>query len=152
MATARTDPQVIESMITENDDGTYTVTLQGVGPFAAGAQVRVTAAIATNEGRGSPVFAAFGDSLEVEGETVYETWPIVIEKAWAKFKGGYAGIGDFYSSTAFSFIGGGRAEGYDPRDMSPEAIVALLREAESLGQGWRLGLYDLGGKKPANRN
>lgn len=138
IATARTDPGKIMSMIAPQADGTYLVTLQGLGPFGRGATVRVSAAIPTDEVGRAPAFVGFGDREVREGRVTYEIWPSVIEKAWAKYKGSYAKTGDFYSATAFSFIGG-KAEGFDPRLMSDEEILAVLKEADEKGYPMTLG-------------
>ena len=136
IATARTDPEAIVSMIQSNEDGSFTVTLQDLGPFCRGATVRVSDAIPVGQNPAEPVFVGFGDSELREGVLVHEIWPSVIEKA--KYKGSYKGIGDFYSATAFSFIGGS-AVGYDPREMSDAQILALLQEAERAGHPMTLG-------------
>lgn len=142
IATARTDPEKIVGMIQTNPDGTYQVELRGLGPFGRGASVRVSDAIPSDQTGNAPAFVGFGDSetRQVEGRevVVHEIWPSVIEKAWAKYKGSYAKTGDFYSATAFSFIGG-KAEGFDPRDMSDAEILAVLKEAHEKGYPMTLG-------------
>lgn len=138
IATAKTDPETIVSMIRTNPDGSYQVELKGLGPFGQGTSVRVSATIPTDQAGQAPAFVGFGDQEVRDGKTVHEIWPSVIEKAWAKYKGGYAKTGDFYSATAFSFIGG-KGEGFDPRDMSDDEILALLREAHAKGYPMTLG-------------
>lgn len=138
IATARTDPDTIVSMIQDHQDGTYTVTFQDLGPFRRGAVVRVSDAIPVDRTGQAPVFVGFGDSELRDGQRVREIWPSVIEKAWAKYKGSYQRTGDFYSATAFSFLGGS-AEGFDPRDMSDAQLLEVLRRAEREGHPMTLG-------------
>jgi len=153
IATARTDPDTIVGMIKTNPDGSFQVELQGLGPFGRGASVRVSDAIPTDQAGQTPAFVGFGDKELREGPggqrvETYEIWPSVIEKAWAKYKGSYAKTGDFYSATAFSFIGG-KGEGLDPRQMSDEEILAVLREADAKGYPMTLGTNT---PKDAGRN
>jgi hypothetical protein len=81
-ALASKDPEAIKRMIKDNGDGTYTVTFkEKVLPFETYVDKKIT------------VNGAFPNSLSQPGDAnskgVGEIWPQVIEKAYAKYKGGY---------------------------------------------------------------
>jgi Calpain family cysteine protease len=142
IAVARTDPQAIEDMILDNGDGTYKVRLWDLGRDFAGASVTVDDQFpATGRGRyAKPAFARLGDQREVDGEVQHELWPLIIEKAWAKYRGGYEHIGDFHSSGPLSFISGAGVSNYDPADMKPDALDQALRDAVAKGHPTILGV------------
>ena len=77
---AEQNPQVIENMITDHGDGTYTVHFKGIG------DVIVDGTLPTLDGQ--PVFAQVPNG---------ELWVAVIEKAYAQATGGADGIG--YTAT-----------------------------------------------------
>jgi hypothetical protein len=80
-ALAKTDPELIKSRVKDNGDGTYTVL------FFEGGAVVVDNTFPTDES-GQPVYAS-PDDKNAEG---VELWVMLIEKAWAKLKGGYEQI------------------------------------------------------------
>jgi hypothetical protein len=135
IAVARTDPEVIERMITSNDDGTYTVFLWDVGPFSRDARVTIDATFPyqTRGGQKAPVFASLGDRETVNGKYRFELWPMIIEKAWAKYRGSYLATEDWHSSGPLSFVSGAPVSNLDPADMTPAAVIAVLQEANRQG-------------------
>jgi hypothetical protein len=80
-ALAKTDPELIKSRVKDNGDGTYTVL------FFEGGAVVVDNTFPT-DASGQPVYAS-PDDKSAEG---VELWVMLIEKAWAKLKGGYEQI------------------------------------------------------------
>lgn len=92
-AVAHQDPQAIKNMIRENRDGTYTVTFKERLPFSnppAYNDRKITVTPDFPGGIGGNQHAGPGD-LDTKG--FREIWPLVIEKAYAQYKGGYAEIG-----------------------------------------------------------
>ena len=83
-ALAYADPSVIERAIRENPDGTYTVTFYEDGKPI---EIVVTADFPMRSGQ--PVFAGYGDQ-SASGDV--ELWIMIIEKAWAQYKGSWAAI------------------------------------------------------------
>jgi Flp pilus assembly pilin Flp len=87
-ALAHTKPGAIEQGIQDNGDGTYTVTFYDRGLFGTDTvKIRVTPEFPKKDGRW--VFIKPGDT---EG-TKAELWPMLYEKAFAQWKGGYKAIG-----------------------------------------------------------
>lgn len=77
---AKTNPEFISNMITDNGDGTYTVRLYDAGTPR---HIRVDADF-YRDGNGNPAYAHGADTREI--------WPAIIEKAYAKMNGGYDDI------------------------------------------------------------
>jgi Flp pilus assembly pilin Flp len=87
-AIAHGNPQVIADNIRQNPDGSYTVTFYERGWLGATAvPVRVTADFPATDQRW--VFAQPGDSDGGQSEL----WPMLYEKAYAQWRGGYNVIG-----------------------------------------------------------
>lgn len=91
-AIAYRDPKFLEGMIQQNKDGTYTVRFRQPNdhPFwqfwessTKDVKVTVTAEFPMKDGK--PVFAQLGDSKD----GTQELWPLIVEKAYAQYKGGY---------------------------------------------------------------
>ncbi|MEJ7735676.1 MAG: C2 family cysteine protease, partial [Polyangiaceae bacterium] len=93
-AVANRNPQLIQDAVVANSDGSYTVTFYEraawYNPFDSGyhpVQIRVTGDFpAVN---GNPVFAQPGDGTGAGREL----WPMIVEKAYAQWQGGYDRIG-----------------------------------------------------------
>jgi hypothetical protein len=128
IAVARANPGKIASMIDEQDDGTYNVTLNlkaGVLSKDGGPQViNVDASFPTKNG--VPVYVKEGDVTE-DGSP--ELWPMLIEKAYAKAKGGYTKIQSGNAGDAAAMIGGGKSKEHWISSMSAEKIADLIDEA-----------------------
>lgn len=87
-AVARTHPDVVRNAVRDNGDGTYTVTFYEPrswydprGPKKV--EVTVTSDFPMKDG--NPVFAKPGDSVDDDPEL----WVMIVEKAYAQYKGGY---------------------------------------------------------------
>jgi hypothetical protein len=96
-ALALQEPSVLEDAIVDNGDGTYTVTFHEPNPHSVWqlwesdwreVQITVTDEFPVRDG--VPVFARFGDGTGDHGEL----WAMLLEKAYAQWKGGYDEIGD----------------------------------------------------------
>lgn len=97
-AIANSRPDLIESMITENANGTYTVTLYDDGRPV---QVTVTPDIPTVDG--DPIFV---DNPSPGDAGVYELWPQILEKAAAQHYGDYTDIEGDWPSKALGLLTG----------------------------------------------
>ena len=91
-AIAKTNPDVIRKAIRDNGDGTYTVTfhpeaesgIKKIFGMRSTVEVTVTNEFPHTKGAIDPAFAKLSNDSEM--------WPMLIEKAYAKYKGGYANI------------------------------------------------------------
>lgn len=88
-AVANGNPDIIKNNIKDNGDGTYTVTFYERGIFGTSkVDVKVKGEFPNKDGRW--VFAQPGDTNNGQ----LELWPMIYEKAYAKYKGGdYKKIG-----------------------------------------------------------
>ncbi len=84
-ALAQTQPTVLEQAITAHDDGSYTVRLYGED--AAGVLSAEDVRVA-----GTIPMTANGQDAYAQREDPGELWVVVIEKAFAAWKGGYGGL------------------------------------------------------------
>lgn len=109
-AYARNNPDAIEEMIQDNGDGTYTVTFHekqsgflGIGGGYKEVQITVNAEFPDSKG---------AQPSTDGGKT--EIWPLILEKAYAQYKGGYEALSN-----------GG----------TPDELLQLLtgRDAETIG-------------------
>jgi hypothetical protein len=119
-AIAQTDPEFVRSHIKDNGDGTYTVTFYkrlGEGRFEP-VQVTVDADFPVNAD-GNPVY---------DGPAGNETWAMIYEKAFAKWKGGYDDIEGGFGDQSMEAIYGSEFDRRDPGDMSDDELISLLNE------------------------
>jgi hypothetical protein len=144
IAVARTKPDAIRAMIAEQGDGNYVVTLRGAGTYLyllpADVRVEVDQRYPAG-GAGKPVYAKLADEEEVDGQVRYELWPMMLERAYAQHRGGYAKMENGWPGT------GGR-EGHralgreddrraDPRRARPRARGGPARVGRVRPQGPR---------------
>ena len=110
-----TDPNKIRHMITDNGDGTYTVRFHGIGHFSDATQT-VTADFVQHKHGQAGRRGAF--------------WPLVIEKAYAKQKGGLDKIGHGgWPGVVIDDLTNVSASTFDPREETVEYIMAKLTQA-----------------------
>jgi hypothetical protein len=89
IAIARIRPDVLQNLIKDNGDGTYDVTLyeghifKGATPYTE----KVTAEVPVDKS-GNPLYA----QVNPRKDGGRPLWPLLIEKAYAKHKGGYSDI------------------------------------------------------------
>lgn len=134
MSVARTDPQCIRDMVKDNGNGTYTVRffLDRLGMSLIGRgtkEVTVDARVPTHPG-GSPRYAKTGDQTIQDGETRYELWAMIVEKAWAKLKGGYPQIAGGNPGKAMEAITGKTSDSFRTSSRSAAEILSALERAE----------------------
>jgi len=108
MALADQNPALLENAISgPKDDGTYDVTLykkKGVFKKTFEAQtINVTSSFVVNKDTGGEYYARGGD-VDAEGNT--EMWVRLIEKAYAKMKGGYKKINGGFEENALETLTG----------------------------------------------
>ena len=86
-AVAQSDPQALENLIKDNNDGTYEVTLyvhKGLISFSrTPVKITVDTTVPTRKGTTNPVYAGKGDN---------ELWVLLLEKAYAQYEGDYGDI------------------------------------------------------------
>jgi len=137
MSVARTDPQVIRKMVRDNGNGTYTVRfrLDRFGLSFLGKEtkeVTVDARVPTGA-NDRPRYAQTGDERVQDGKIRFELWALIVEKAWAKLKGGYPNIAGGNPGAAMEAITGEKTDRFDPRSKSDRFILARLKKAQADG-------------------
>jgi hypothetical protein len=131
---AAANPENIKKAITDNKDGTYTVRFfQGVdGGHPKAVSVTVDDDVAM--GSRGPQYASARDSKEL--------WPGLLEKAYAKWKGGYDKVGN--GGTAcdlFQAITGKPATDETISDSKPDALFKKIGTAVAAHKPVAAGTY-----------
>jgi Flp pilus assembly pilin Flp len=104
-AIAAQDPSAIERMIVDHGNGTYTVTF-----YVDGEPVQVTVSDEFPLRHGQSPFSDPGDPPEI--------WPLIIEKAWAQYKGSYGEIHGAVTAETLASMTGGEVTSTDAEDQS----------------------------------
>lgn len=114
-AIVNSDPQRIVKMIKNNGNGTYTVTFKGIGVFSAATET-VSADFAVNR---------HGNVTDRKA-----LWPLIIEKAYAKEKGGLDKLdkGGNPGDAVDDLTDDGPSR-FDPQDKSADYILGKLAAA-----------------------
>ena len=162
IATARNKPELIRSMIAPREEGSWEVTLKDVGVFwidlHTGREVQgkgdsrqlVDRSFPTvRQGETFlPAYAQFADQeSDAEGTIRYELWPMLIEKAFAQFKGGYERIEGGNPVTVYDFIGGaGKSRWFRAKDQGTRGLSATIDAALRAGKPVTVAIPDLRGK------
>ncbi|WP_046471411.1 C2 family cysteine protease [Allosalinactinospora lopnorensis] len=110
-AIADQDPGFIQNMITENPNGTYTVTFPDTGE-----NVTVTPDIVVGEDG----TAAFSDPQN------NVMWPVILEKAYAEREGSFGEIEGGWPKDAMETITGNSSERHDSEDVSEAQLNEWL--------------------------
>lgn len=119
-AVAETHPEVLTKALRREKDGRYVVTLSS----ADGKPVAVAVDDyfpATADGK--PFFARARDGEDIR--------PALFEKAYARLLGGYEAINGGEAAAAFGALTGVKGTQRPLKELSPEAILALLARAEA---------------------
>lgn len=132
-AIADKNPDAIRRMITDNGDGTYIVR------FHEGGAVAVDNRFPLYDGE--PAYAEPGDT----GKEGKELWVMLIEKAWAKLKGGYEQIRgskvSMKSRDAMEALIGNKTSTYYTARTDDDELLKVLEQASNKGLPCTAGTY-----------
>lgn len=133
-ATARTDPDRIANLIKDNGDGTYTVTLH-----LRDAQGKRSPKEIVVDSQFPQKGAAKTGDVGADGKP--ELWPMLIEKAFAKFSGGYEQIRGKKTkdSDVFAMLSGKSSSNLTPSSLAGDALLTKLEKALSDGHAVSFG-------------
>ena len=137
-AIAARDPHALEKIIHQNKDGSYTVTFQEKNdhPFWQfwesdwkEKKITVTGQFPVKDGQ--PVFAQPGDPTK-SGQ---ELWPMIIEKAYAQYRGGYPEIGKGgWMDGPLELMTGEGSKGYD-QNVSWDDLETSWKNGDAMTAG-----------------
>ena len=121
IATAQEHPELIEDMIRANPNGTYTVTFRdGDDPV----EVTVTPDIPLGDD-GRPIFAEHPAAGTDMAGADHELWPMIIEKAYARYAGDYDEIEGGHAEDALEDITGVPSERHEMDDLSLDELAEV---------------------------
>ncbi len=128
-AVANASPQSIKDAIKYNPaKETYTVRFfeESYGGAAKPVYIEVDAYLPTVQGnRNDPAYA---------GEPGGKLWPAIMEKAYAKWKGGYEAMGNGgYGAQSMAEITGARSAEKNPRSMKEDEVIPYFEKAKKDG-------------------
>ncbi len=134
MSVARTDPKCIQDMVRDNKNGTYTVTFYldrlGLSILGRGRrEVTVNAKVPTDKS-GFPRYARTGDTEVRNSKQRFELWAMIVEKAWAKLKGGYPQIAGGNPGKAMEAITGKDSDSFKTAARTPQQVLSALERAQ----------------------
>jgi hypothetical protein len=138
---AKQNPEIIRNMITINPDGTYTVYFYkkvGPGEYRKVAIV-VDNAFPVKKYSNEVVFADYGD---LTNKVQPELWVMIVEKAYAKFKGSYNEIVGEDPSVAMEELTGKESYNIPIDKVTIEALAGWD------DKGYAIVAYSLQEKKP----
>ena len=144
-AVAKAKPSLVTGMITDKGGGTFEVRFYKdtawVGKTFETRTVTVTA-----------TFPKEGDDWIYAKPSGNKFWVMLIEKAWAKFKGSYGSAEGGYANAALEAITGQASSEYDVDDYDELALASIFTNL--LSDGWALVAGSVhpffsGGKKEA---
>jgi calpain family cysteine protease len=134
IAIARTDPGVIRKAITSKPGGQYVVRLHGLGSWGRDVDVLVNDRFAVSTGKYKfRAYTASSDRETVGEQKLYELWPSLIEKAFAKHKGGYSEIEGGHSDGPFAWISGKKSSSYWTWHRSAKEVGDVINKANRKG-------------------
>lgn len=112
VAIVKTNPQDIVDMIQDNKDGTYTVTFKGIGVFSSSTQT-----VSATLPKGKHGYVAGRRAI----------WPLIIEAAYAKEKGGIDKIGKGgQPGVVIDDLLDEGASSFDPREKTADYIMGKI--------------------------
>ena len=119
---AAANPDLIKNAIKDNHDGTYTVRFyEGVGEGGRPKAVSVTVDDDMAMNKSGPQYAAGRDQNEL--------WPMILEKGYAKWKGGYTKVGNGGSaSDLFDALSGKASDWGTVKDYQPDDLYKKLKQ------------------------
>lgn len=124
VALAQRRPESIRGLIVDQGDGTWDVRL-------GGQRYRLEQSFPTR-GDQAPIFSKLADKEELERDgkkiTRWETWPMMLERAFAQRAGSYEGIENDWPRVVFREVSGPETQVLEARSVSAEAFAAGLRE------------------------
>lgn len=136
-AVARTRPSIIENMIKDNGDGTYTVTFQTKNGFSgffgvrSDQKVTVDAKFWVEGAAKTPTYAKTGDADPDPGKPTSkgpELWVMIIEKAFAQLHGGYEKIESGVSwDDAIGSITGKGSDSEKPASLTEDKLFERMK-------------------------
>ncbi|MBM4398293.1 MAG: hypothetical protein FJ087_21715 [Deltaproteobacteria bacterium] len=133
-AVAGRNPEAIRSMITDHGNGTYTVRFKEGGAVLVDNQLPL-------QGPDNPAYADLGDR-DADGP---ELWVALVEKAWAKLKGGYEQIRGskirMSSTDAMEAVTGKRTTTYYTSSTPDDRLLKALDEACAKGMPATAGVH-----------
>lgn len=141
-AVANASPTTITDAITYNKEkGTYTVRFfeEGRGGTRKPVYIEVDEYLPVEKGTADPAYA---------GDPGVPLWPAIMEKAYAKWKGGYDVIGEGGDGgAAMAELTGARSTSRNPASMRESEVVPYFEKAMKDGKAIYAGVYD--GKQAA---
>lgn len=133
-AIAQRNPDAIRRMVKDNGDGTYTVTFHEGGEVVVDDQFPMQG--------GQVAYARPGDQDAKDGK---ELWVMLIEKAWAKLKGGYEAIRGskvrMKSEDAMEALTGHKTTTIYTSSKDGATLLKLLADAADKGLPMTAGVY-----------
>jgi len=140
-AVAEVQPQLLGRAITEDGPGWYTVRFYR--PFVQPpelVEIHVTALLPIRDSDGKPAYVRSPDP--VDGDP-WELWPMILEKAYAKFKGGYDVIGHGGDMAEALALTGYPIETISIAETPPEPLHARIHDLEERGALMLANTYPL---------
>jgi hypothetical protein len=128
IAVAQANPEALRRMIVDKGGGEYEVTLRGGGTYT----IMIDRSFPV-DATGEPAYAGVADQQLVNGRVQYELWPMMIERAYAQHRGGYAKMENGMPGTVYQ-LAGGSSFTYQTASMTDAQISAVLDAALRAGK------------------
>jgi hypothetical protein len=143
---AEKDPDFIRNMIKDNGDGTYTVYF-----YENGERIAIT--VDDTFPKGDDLLCIEGQYAGVSGQDKGELWPLVVEKAYAEWKGGYEMIDGGWPAQTFNELTGRDATeifwGVPPsaqeQQLRLQELQTALANDDPIAVGMRAGFNGIDG-------
>jgi hypothetical protein len=125
-AIAAVDPDRLRQTVRRNSNGTYTVTFRD-----GDREIPITVTPDFPVRDGAPSFATDPTTRDVDPPRS-ELWPLVVEKAYAQWKGGYDDIEGGYPHEAMEELLGSDAEHESPDDLTLDELADRHEGAQAI--------------------